>query len=157
MEIPINLEGFEGRGLKLKTASFFSFPKLILDGQHAKGRWLRYALRDNQGNHIQARLRFNGLDPVPKIEAGEKILQVARPLKWYEYAWISFPVILVVAGGFLGALCGMPAVYSSAYIFRSERRPALKYLLTGVISLGSILAFAAIAVSVHSFVRTYIY
>lgn len=157
MEIPINLDGFEGRGLRLKTASLFSFPKLIVDGQCAKGRWMRYALRDNQGNHVPARLRFNGLDPVPRIQAGGKIFQVARPLKWYEYAWISFPVIMVIAGGFLGAICGMPAVYSSAWIFRSDRRPALKYVLTGAISLGSILAFAAVAVSLHSFVRAYIY
>jgi len=157
MEIPINLEGFEGRGLKLKTASLFSFPKLILDGQHAKGRWMRYSLRDNQGNHLQARLRFNGLDPVPKIEAGEKILQVARLLKWYEYAWISFPVILVVAGGFLGAFCGMPAVYSSARIFRSDRAPALKFFLTGIISLSAGLAFVVLAVSVQSVVRAFIY
>jgi hypothetical protein len=157
MEIPINLEGFEGRGLRLKTASLFSFPKLVMDGHRAKGRWMRYLLRDNQGNNIQAKLRFNGLDPIPKIETGERVLQLARSLQWYEYAWMILPVILVVAGGFLGAFCGVPAVYSSTRIFRSERAPALKFFLTGVISLGAGLAFAVLAVSVHSVVRAFIY
>lgn len=37
MELPIDIEGFEGRGLKLRAATFFSGPKIFLDGQEVKG------------------------------------------------------------------------------------------------------------------------
>lgn len=149
MHIPIDVDGFEGRGLKLRTASLFSWPKLVVDGQLAKGRRMRYMLRDNQGNNVQARIMFNGLDPVPRIEIGGRVFQLARPLQWYEYAWIGLPAILVVGGGMLGSLFGLAAVYSSARIFRSERAPLLKYLVTGAISVGALLAFVVIAVMIN--------
>jgi len=146
MEVPVEIAGFEGRGLKLRTASFFAGPKLFIDGQEVKGKRKRYVLGDNRGNQVEFLFRFNGLDPAPRIDVGGRVLRVARPLRWYEYAWIALPVSIVFGGGVLGVLCGLPAIYTSVQIFRTERAPLLKYLFTGSISCGSILAYIGLVV-----------
>jgi len=33
-------------------------------------------------------------------------ITLVSPLRWYEYAWMSLPLLLVFAGGALGALFG---------------------------------------------------
>lgn len=145
MELPIEVDGFEGRGLKLRTAGFFSGPKLLIDGQEVKGKRRRYMLRDNRGNTVECVLRFNGIDPVPKFEIAGRPILLARALRWYEYVWISLPIVLVFGGGALGVLCGVPAIYCSARIFRSTGGTPQKFLLTGAVSVASVLAFVVVA------------
>ncbi|MBI3000664.1 MAG: hypothetical protein HYY46_19765 [Deltaproteobacteria bacterium] len=146
MEVPVEIAGFEGRGLKLRTASFFAGPKLFVDGREVKGKRKRYMLRDNRGNQVEFLFRFNGLDPAPRSDVEECVLRRARPLRWYEYAWIALPVSIVFGGGALGVLCGLPAIYTSMRIFRTERASLLKYLFTGSISCASMLAYTGLVV-----------
>jgi len=141
MDLPIKHEAFAGRGLALRTAGFFKGPRLIIDGGEVKGKRLRFSLRDNSGQEREIRLKTNGLDPVPKVQIGGQAIELARPLAWYEYAWMGIPIALVFVGGGLGALLGLAAVYSSARIFRSGRGTAAKYGPSALISLGAALAF----------------
>jgi len=145
MDLPIEHEAFAGRGLVLRTAGFFKGPRLLIDGAEAKGKRLRFSLRDNSGNQREVRLKSNGLDPVPKVEIEGRTLEIARPLAWYEYAWMGLPIVLVFAGGGLGALFGLAAVYSSARVFRGDGSVAAKYGLSAVISMAAAVAFFACA------------
>ena len=149
MDLPIKHEAFAGRGLALRTAGFFKGPRLIIDGGEVKGKRLRFSLRDNSGQEREIRLKTNGLDPVPKVQIGGQAIKLARPLAWYEYAWMGIPIALVFVGGGLGALFGLAAVYSSARIFRSDRGTASKYGLSALISLGAALAFFVAALVVQ--------
>ena len=139
-EIPIELQGFEGRGLKYR-GSIWRGGVVLLDGQRVKGRWGRYTLRDNQGREVSLRVRGNGVDPIPKIEVASKVIQLAPPLRWYEYVWAGLPLLLIHVGGALGAAIGAVALVWNAGVFRSDRTLAGKYLTTGAITLGAALAY----------------
>ena len=140
-DLPIAHEAFAGRGLVLRPAGFLRGPRLLIDGSEAKGRRQRYSLRDNIGNQVEVRLRGNGIDPVPKVEIAGRTIELARPLTWYEYVWMGIPIVLVVAGGALGAVFGLLGIYASARIFRGERSTGAKFGLSALVSLGAVLGF----------------
>ena len=152
MEIPINIEKFEGRGLALRTASFFSGPKLIIDGSPVRREQRRYLLRNNIGEEVEFKIKSNLLDPIPKLEVAGHLHELASPLKWYEYAWMGLPIMLVFTGGALGALFGLTAVYSSARIFRSNRDTLGKYVISGAISISAVAAFFILAMLIQFFI-----
>jgi hypothetical protein len=85
MEMPIQQEAFTGRRLAIRIAGLFKGPRLIIDGAEAKGRRQRYTVRDNSGKEVIIRLRTNHVDPIPKVEIGAKVIELARRLRWYEY------------------------------------------------------------------------
>jgi hypothetical protein len=73
----------------------------------------------------------------------------ARPLVWYEYMWLAWPVLLIFVGGLVGAICGLVAMNRNAHIFCSDRSVLVKYLLTGLISCVAILVFVVVAVVIQ--------
>lgn len=149
MDIPIKHLAFANRGLALRTASLFNGPQLILDGRRVKGKRLRFSVRDNSGNKHEIRLRSNYIDPIPKVQIGDQTIELARPLTWYEYAWMSMPIVLVFSGGVLGAMCGIAGVYSSARIFRSDHATGAKYALSALYSLGAFLGYVVTIVALR--------
>jgi hypothetical protein len=151
MDIPIDHESFSGRGLVLRTGGFFKGPRIVIDGSEAPRKRLVFSLRDNSGDLRDIKLKVNGIDPIPKIEIGGVTIELARSLTWYEYAWMGLPILLVFAGGGLGALFGLSAVYSSARIFRGERSVFAKYALSGLVSMGAVILFTACAVILQRF------
>ena len=153
MDIPIEHDSFSGRGLALRPSSFWRGPQLLIDGAKAAGSRGRFSLRDNLGKERQIRLKSNRIDPIPRVEIDGASLQIARPLTWYEYAWISVPILLAHVGGALGALFGILAAYSSARVFRSNRPPIAKYGISALISGCAVLAFLTLATLVQLLVR----
>lgn len=73
-------------------------------------------------------------------QSGDSSNRLARPRAWYEYASADIPLFLF-AGGFLGGLFGLGAVYSNARVFRNERFMVAKPVLSGLISVGVTVAF----------------
>jgi hypothetical protein len=140
-DIPIVLEGFEGRGLRYRPGSLFRRGSLILDEQAVKREHRKYTVRDNQAREVQIRLKSNHIDPIPKIEVGGKVFPLGTPLKWYEYGWAGLPLLLVHAGGALGGACGGAAAYRNVRVFRSDRSTARKYLVTGATSVLAVIAY----------------
>jgi len=80
------------------------------------------------------------------VVIGDETVLLARPLAWYEYVWVGLPVLLVFAGGALGALVGVVATYTSARIFRSDRGAFAKYVLTGLVSVLALVVFLVLVV-----------
>jgi hypothetical protein len=89
----------------------------------------------------------NHIDPIPKVMIGATTIQLARPLDWYEYVWIGLPILMVFHGGFLGAVCGLLAVRKSAELFRGSGAKAKKFLLTGLVSVASVVAYLALSIA----------
>jgi hypothetical protein len=153
MDIEINQPRFEGRGFKLQTAGLFSGARLWIDGAIIKGKRGRYEVRDNTGADVTIQLKPRFLDPIPQLDIAGDRLTLARPLTWYEYGWMGLPMVLVLAGGALGAAIGFSAAYSSARIFRSEQSTPVKYLLTGLISIGAAVVFVILALLIQSAIK----
>ena len=65
--------------------------------------------------------------------------------------WLCVPILLFFAGGGLGALIGILATYTSARIFRSERRTPSKYALTALVSVAALAIFVILAALIQRF------
>ena len=151
MDLPFECDDFQGRDLVIRTAGLFKSARLLIDQVEVVGKRGKFSAHDNQGRLHEFKLKTNGLDPVPKVEIDGTTIKLARALTWYEYLWMGLPIALVFAGGGLGALFGLVATYTSARIFRSNRRTAIKYALTGAVSLGAVVVFLLSAGSIQLF------
>ena len=150
MEMRVRLPGFELQRVIVQTTGLVSGPKLLVNGKRVTkvGGFLRP--RDDNNAEIAMRFRHRFFDPIPNLEIGGNLMQLAPPLKWHQYAWMMLPILLVIGGGLLGAICGVIAMMLSAHIFRSERPVALRYALTAAISLASVVMYVASASAVHA-------
>ncbi len=66
-------------------------------------------------------------------------------LKWYEYLWTALPIGLMAVGGAIGGACGGGAAAINIKLMQSQRSSALKYALTGLVSLGAVGAYYIVA------------
>ncbi len=153
MNYPINLEGFEGQAIEMKSGGLIAGPKLLVNGQSApkgpkRGQML---LRRNDGAEAIATLkpRFMGLD-VPQLSVDGKTISVVEPLKWYVWVWSALPILLVFIGGALGAITGIIAFAINTQVFRSSRTTAVKFIVTAIVSLLAAVVYVASAVLLSS-------
>jgi hypothetical protein len=157
MEIAIDSPGFEGRGLKYQTRGLIAGAKIIIDGNSVQRQKQGYLVRNNNGEDVTIKLKSKlaFIDPVQKIEVDGKEINLAPPLQWYQYIWMCIPILLVVAGGVLGAVCGVVAAYISADVFRSNMSPVWKYVVTGCITIGAGVVYFLAAILFFFLTRSY--
>lgn len=143
MSYKVNLEGFEGQDIEIKTG-FWSGPKLLVNGQLApkgskRGEML---LQSNAGQQVVARWKpqFMGLD-VPQLVANDQVINLVEPLKWYQWVWGGLPIALVFVGGALGAIAGIIGLTINAKVFRAEMNDTLKYVVSGVVSILAVVVY----------------
>jgi hypothetical protein len=152
MEIPIALPGMEGQRLGLRIDTFTG-AKLILNGQPVARQKGVFSLRSNAGSTVTVRFKGRFLDPIPNLIMGGRTIQIMPPLEWYQYLWMSIPMLLLVLGGAIGALCGGLAAGISSRIFRSDRSQGMKYALTGLVSLGAFIGYFVVAGTIMTAIR----
>jgi len=147
---PVPAAGFSRSPVEIETAGFLSGARLLQNGERAtkgpqRGTWL---LRRDDGTDATARLRPSllGLDPVPLLDIDGQRVEIARPLRWYEIVWLALPVLLIFAGGAIGAIVGFVAAGINASIFRSDRSTFMRYALTAGVSLLAVVGWIAFAV-----------
>lgn len=151
MGYTVNLEGFEGQNIEARN-SFWSGAKLIINGNPApkgakRGEML---LQRNDGRQVTAKWRPQGLGlDVPQLEVDGKVINLVAPLKWYQWLWSALPIVLVFVGALLGAVTGLVAFYLNGKIFRSQMNGALKYVLTGAVSLLAVAVYFIVALWVQ--------
>lgn len=147
MGYKVNIPGFEGQDIEVRV-SFWSGPTLLVNGQPApKGsRRGEMLLRSNDGRSVVAKWkpRFLGLD-VPQLVVDGKVIDVVEPLKWYQWLWGGLPIALVFVGGLLGGIIGVIGFTINAKVFRTEIGDALKYLVSGIVTLLAFIAYFIVA------------
>lgn len=153
MVIPVSLPGFQTQQLAVETAGLLRGPRLLVNGVPAAGKKGVYSVRSDAGAELQVVIKARFPDPVPEMKVGGAPYTLARPLVWYEYAWMGAPVVLVFAGGAIGGLCGATALYVSSRVFRSGLGTPMKYILTGFISFCALIAFTTFAVIIQVLLR----
>ncbi len=148
MNYPIKLEGFEGQTIEVQPAGTFSGYKLLINGQPAPDglKHGQMLLRRNDGTQAIAtwKVQLLGFD-VPQLVVDGKPIALEEPLKWYEWVWGGWSVLLLLIGGALGAIAGFIAFSVNIKIFRSSMGSVEKYLLTAVISAVAVMAYLVVA------------
>jgi hypothetical protein len=143
MSYKVNIEGFEGQDVEVKT-SFWSGPKLLVNGQLApKGRKRgEMLLQSSDGKQVVTKWKpqFMGLD-VPQLVVDDKVINLALPLKWYQWIWGGLPIALVFVGGALGAIAGIIGFTINTKVFRTEMNSVLKYVVSGMVSILTVVAY----------------
>jgi hypothetical protein len=148
--IPIELDRFKGKKLSLQAARFWSGPKIFENDAPLKRQKGKYLIRDNGGREAIIKLKYNLIDSIPRLVVDGETIDLVAPLKWYEMMWIGLPVLLIFAGGAIGAVLGFLATSCSGKIFRSNNNIFAKYLLTGILSGFSILAYILAAGTIYN-------
>jgi Zn-dependent protease len=149
MRIEIKHPAFKAQRLSVETASIFTGPKLKLNGTVAKRSGRSYLVISDTGQEVAVKVLYNFLDPIPKVKIGEETIELAKPLKWYEYMWIGIPMLLVFAGGALGGFVGAGSTVVNGRIFRSDRGALSKYALAAVTTVAGTALFFVIAVAIQ--------
>ena len=144
----IELEGFEGQQIEIKPAGFFSSAKVLVNGKPAekgpkRGQML---MRKNDGTEVIANWQptMMGFD-LPKLVVEGKVIEIAKPIKWYEIVWSALPILLVFIGGLLGGITGFIGFSANAKVFRSELNTIVKFILTAGISVAAVIAYFVLA------------
>jgi hypothetical protein len=135
----------EGQNVALRLAGMLSGPKLMLNGQPVSKQGGSFQLRSNAGSAMAVKLKARLLDPIPNLEVGGQTIQLVPPLAWYQYMWMSLPIVMVFGGGAIGGMCGALAAGMNSRVFRSDLSEGMKYALTGVVSVGSFLTYLVVA------------
>jgi hypothetical protein len=149
MRIEIEHPAFKSKRLSVETASFLAGPKLLLNGVVLKRKGRTYLVESDSGQELAIKVMYNFLDPIPKVKIGEETIELAKPLQWYEYAWIGVPMLLVFSGGALGAFVGAGSTVVNGRIFRSDRGVFSKFALAGVTTLVGAAVFFVLVVALR--------
>jgi hypothetical protein len=149
MRIEIKHPAFESQRLSVETASILTGPKLLLNDVVVKRKGRSYLVRSDIGQELAIKVMYNFLDPVPKMKIGEEMIELAKPLQWFEYAWIGVPMLLVFAGGALGGFVGAGSTVVNGRIFRSDRSAVSKYALAAVTTVAGAAVFFVVAIAIQ--------
>src|SRR5688572_11440231 len=110
---------FRIQKLAVQTAGWFAGPTLLVNGAAAKKQKGRFTVRSDAGQDTTVELKYNFLDPIPKVRIAGDAVHIVPPLRWYEYAWIGAPILLIFLGGAIGGFVGALAAIASGHVFRS--------------------------------------
>lgn len=147
MSYAVHLEGFENQNLAVH-AGFWTGPRLLVNGEPAPrgSRRGEMLLRRNDGTPVTARWKPQvlGLD-VPQLVVEGKTVRLVEPLRWYQLLWGGWPILLIFLGGALGALAGFIGFLINTRLFRAPLNGFLKYLVTGLVSVLSVIAYLVMA------------
>jgi hypothetical protein len=149
MQIEIKHPAFKSHRLSVETASILAGPKLLLNGVVVKRKGRSYLVRSDTGQELAIKVVYNFLDPVPRVKVGEETIELAKPLRWFEYAWIGVPMLLVFAGGALGGFVGAGSTVVNGRIFRSDRSALSKYALAAVTTVAGAAIFFVVAIAIQ--------
>ncbi|MHA7964128.1 hypothetical protein ACX93W_08275 [Paenibacillus sp. CAU 1782] len=94
---------------------------------------------NNQPRHLTiTRGAFSG---IPKAMLDGHDLQIARPLKAYEWVLSVLPLAIIFLGGFLGALFGALAMVLNIQLFQSKLPVAAKIVLSLLVGAAACVAY----------------
>jgi hypothetical protein len=72
--------------------------------------------------------------------------EAAKPaLTWQQHVWIALPFALVAIGGAIGGACGGAAWAINKEVFQKTKDPGLRYVWTGLITVGAFVIYLIIA------------
>jgi len=158
MMIRIEHPDFVSRRLKVETAGWWRAPRLYQRGVPVPASRGVYLVTTDAGETAPIRMRWDFIDPVPRLRLGQRTLTLARPLRWYEYLWLGLPLLLLAfKGGVVGGLIGALAMHCNGQLFRRQTLPGRRYLLTGLLSLGAIAIFAFLALLLRAVLHRWVH
>jgi hypothetical protein len=151
---PVVLEGFEGQTIEVQSGGFIQGAKLLINGEPApKGpKRNTMLLRRNNGQELVAAWKPQLFD-VPQLVVEGKTIALVKPLQWYEWLLCLLPVLLVFAGGALGAVCGLVAFYINTQLFRSNQGQPVKILGALLVAVAATIVYLVLGIVLYLLIQ----
>jgi hypothetical protein len=150
MDIRVSHPQFAKQELVVRTGGLLRSAKLLLTGTVLKPVKGVYKIKNDAGNEVDMKLGISWIDAVPPLTIDGVKFRLARPFSWYEWVWIGLPAVLIPIGGFLGALIGIYACYSSSRVVRGSGSAVMRYGISGLISIFAGVSFLVMSSLVHT-------
>lgn len=141
MDIPFTLPEAEGIDLALRPGGAWGGAKIVSGGQVLPKKKGKFIVTLQDGREVPIGLKI-GLDLfMPSLEVSNRIIEVAPKLPAYQCIWSALPLAMIAFGGALGGGLGAMAAVINLKLFRREISLPLKFVLTLLVSLASVLAW----------------
>ncbi len=148
----LTIDGFENQTIEMIPPSLFDSAKLLINGHPApkdtsNSKAMR--LKRSDGREVTAtwKPKIWGVD-TPDLLVDGNVVEVAKPLAWYEWLCVGLPIGLIGIGGMLGGMLGGVVVCFNMKIVRSAMQGWLKLVCCMALSLVTIIGFMAILLAV---------
>lgn len=134
---PVNIPGCENKKIEVQVAGFITPIKIFVNDELAQPgkRRNELVLKGKNGKPVSVYIQSAFFDTVPRLRVGGKTIQVAPPLKWYEYVWSGVPLLLVFSGGMLGAILALFGFIFNIRIARSTLSTFLRFAAIGGVTI----------------------
>jgi len=136
--------------------SFWSGKRIVLVNgipaeKSAKSKFNKpkYIISSPDGTENILEIRQSAFDGGLTVFLNDTKIPISRPLKWYEYLMGGLPILLIFAGGALGALFGGIGAYANFKIIRSKMNIVAKMFVTLGISVLSVILYFAFALLIN--------
>ena len=139
---------FQNQILSVRPAGMLG-AKLLLNGVILKRQKGVYSAVDDGGVATPVRLK-TAIDPIPKVDIDGTVVEIARPLAWYEYAWAAWPILLIGLGGAIGGLLGGAAAAANLQIIRKDWSAPARYAACAALGVLSAATWGVIAALIQS-------
>lgn len=146
MKIEVEHPAFKTERLAVETAGILSSPQLLVNGSVVKKNKGKYSIPSDSGEDIPIELKYNFLDPVPRMKIGDELIKLARSFVWYEYLWFVFLFLSVANLYPVGGLAAAIGAVMSARVFRGNYSTPKKLGFIALIFVGVIFSIVAVKV-----------
>ncbi len=120
MELLVSHPLFQKKKLTVIKSSILKAPVLKLNGETQKVKSKKtYIIEGDDGLPVMVKLS-HFIDPIPTIKINEEKVRLAPQMTWYEWMFLSIPLLLILTGGMLGGILGGVGTIINAHIFRSQ-------------------------------------
>ncbi|PKN83949.1 MAG: hypothetical protein CVU46_15555 [Chloroflexi bacterium HGW-Chloroflexi-8] len=145
---PIKIDGFENQKVELESSGFFSPAKITINGVKAEPGIKRneMLLRKPDGSTVSVFFQNAFFDTIPRLIVNGKTIQIAPPLKWYQYTFCGLTLFLILFGGAIGSIFSMIGFLINIRTMRVKWKPLWRYL--AILATHMIVLAAYLAVSV---------
>lgn len=150
MKIVVEHPAYNTELLEVETAGFLSSPQLLVNGSVVKKNKGKYSISSDSGEEILIELRYNFLDPVPRVKIGNDLIKLARSFVWYEYLWFAFLFLSMVNIYPVGGLAAAIGAVMSARVFRGNYSNPKKLGFIALIFVGAIFSIVVVKVLFQS-------
>ena len=144
MVLPFELSELPSCRLAVRTGGIFSDPVLLVDGKpvHA-AKDGTFTILSEDASPVTIALVTRGLDMIPDVKVDGRTVGLAKPLRWFDYAWCLLPILLflVALPGPLSGVLGAFVTYFNLRLFRTVRSPFAHYFLVAFVSVAALVIY----------------
>jgi hypothetical protein len=142
--LPFELSELPSCRLAVRTGGIFSDPVLLVDGKpvHA-AKDGTFTVLSEDASPVTVALVTRGLDMIPDVKVDGRTVVLAKPLRWFDYAWCLLPILLflVALPGALSGILGAFVTYFNLRLFRTVRSPFAHYFLVAFVSVAALAVY----------------